>query len=129
MSTLAERIGQALARAKLAQVRAMGGTVSFSHRGAAAVTLYAEITESAHALELSRAGHSVTEERILRLVVPTDQPGFAAPTNGLEPVTPGDKVVHRGRTYFVCPPVRTEAYGQIYRLRCSERRRLASNVP
>jgi hypothetical protein len=129
MTTLADRIGQAIAHGELCRARTLGSTVSFAHRGAAPVTLRAELSRHLPALGLRREGHQETEERTLIARVATGQEGFAFPTGGVEPVTPGDTIVHRGRTYYVRAPIRTEAYGHVYVLRCVERRRLASGVP
>ena len=126
MTALGDRLGRILARAHLARARAFGVTVQLSHRGASAVTLYAELPDAAHALAAAHGGPHLTEERILRLDVPTGQTGFACPTGGAEPVTPGDTVVHRGRTYYVREALRIRAFGHVYTLHCVERKRLAS---
>jgi hypothetical protein len=128
MATLAQRIGQALARGKLAQARALGTTVLFCHRGGSAVTLYAEIPSTPSGADVDREGHVSTEERALRVRLPTGQPGFAAPIGGSEPVTPGDTLVYLGRTYYVREPIRTEAFGYVYALHAAERRRLAAGA-
>jgi hypothetical protein len=128
MTALTDRLGRILARAHLARARAFGTTVLFSRRGASPVTLYAEIPDAAQALSAAHGGLHLTEERILRLDVPTGQTGFAYPTGGAEPVTPGDAAVHRGRTYYVREALRIRAFGHVYTLHCVERKRLASGA-
>jgi hypothetical protein len=128
MTALADRLGRILARAHLARARAFGTTVLFSHRGGSPVTLYAELPDDARALDAAHGGEHLTEERVLRLDVPTGQAGFAYPTGGAEPVTPGDTVVHRGRTYYVREALRIRAFGHVYTLHGVERKRLASGT-
>jgi hypothetical protein len=128
MSALTDRLGRLLARAHLARARALGTTVRFSHRGAAAVTLYAELPADGVARELAREGPHQAEERRLCLDLPTGQEGFAHPEGEEEPVAPGDTVVHAGRTYFVRASPRLKAFGHVYTLHCVERKRLASGA-
>ncbi|MCK6470418.1 MAG: hypothetical protein L6R28_01620 [Planctomycetes bacterium] len=121
-----DSIGTALARARAALLKSLGVTVTFSHRGAAGVALRAgivsESTEGA-----ASPGH-FAEERVLELLVPAGQAGFAAPTGDAEPVVPGDSVQYRARTYHVAAPIAKDRYGRLYRLRCVERKRLGGGL-
>lgn len=119
------RIGAAQAAGVLAEAKAIGVTITISHRGAVAVTLYALIAKNEIG-KVEDAG-AVIETRVLQLIVPV-QTGFATPSGEAEPVTPGDVVSYLSREYLVTDPVDADAEQCVYRLRCIEAKALNAGV-
>jgi hypothetical protein len=118
-------LGVTRAAIKLTLAQSLGTTVTLSHRGAAAATLYVRVLRETN--ERASENGIETELRVLTLEVPT-QSGFARTATEAEPVTPGDLVTYLARAYLVLAPVEKDAGGFVYTLRCVERKRLAAGV-
>ena len=121
------QIGSARARAKLAVAKAKGVSVQFSHRGAAAVSLYVNV-KGQKTLKQREAGIGIEAElRVLVLEIPV-QDNFAVSGNDVEPITPHDQITYLSRKYFVMEPIDKDDAGYVYTVSLAERKRLGSGV-
>jgi len=106
-------------------LKAFGVQVQFSHRGAAAVTLWADPGDQQFDTDSPTRG-VVNEIREIVFTIPL-QTNFAAATAEAEPVSPGDKITYLSREWFV-QTIERDAVGAVYTLRCEQRKRLSSGV-
>lgn len=120
-----EDIRSAAAQVALDILKTFGVQVTFSHRGAAAVTIWVDAGDQNFAAESESRG-IVDEIREIVFTVPL-QTGFAAATAEAEPVSPGDKITYLSRDWFV-QTIERDAVGAVYTLRCTQRKRLSSGV-
>lgn len=116
-----ERIGAGIARGKLALARRMRTSMSLSHRGAGANTIY--FNSLGESIGTVQHGGTLEEGRIWWIEVPV-QANFAAASTEAEPVTPGDKATILGREYAVLDPIEKDWTGYIYKLKLFEEKTL-----
>lgn len=124
MSAYAQ-LATAGATKSLALAKAVGLTVTLAHRGATAVSLYAE--KEGEDIQIISDGPMKIEQRVLRLKIPV-QSGLVAPTAEAEPITPGDVIAYLGRSYSVLDPVGKVDGGYVYQVRAVEQKRLSQGV-
>ena len=120
MSAHAQR-GAGLAAGRLAKAKALGETISFSHVGGSANTLYIEILRPAHTVELLKDGVVAGVAQGMEFLIPV-QTNFAYPSGDTEPIRPGDKCSYRSRDHFVVECAASEDYGYTYRVKAVERK-------
>lgn len=118
-----ERLSKARGDVALALARRLGVTISLSHRGARAATLYARVLEQS--LLRRDQGSIVTELRAVTFELAV-QEGFPHAQRSVEPITVGDAITYRERAHEVIAPVRKDRGGWIYKVRAIEHKRLAS---
>jgi len=124
--SLYDQIGTAKAAAAKAVADALGETISFSHRGAAAVTLSAQV--GPEKIDSVEEGGILTQTRIRTFRVPV-QTNFSVTTDDTEPVAPGDTLTWDSKVYSVMSDgIVKERGDRIYVLTCIQRKRLASGV-
>jgi hypothetical protein len=118
-------IGESIGRSKLGIAKALGVQMNFSHRGAAAQTLWVRILKTYTTVDES--GGSQTEVRVIVVEIPV-QDGFARATSEAEPLSPGDTLSWIGRTWFCTDRIDKQPAGYFYTAHFAERKRLASGV-
>lgn len=118
-------IGQADADAILAEAKAMGETISFSHRGAGASTLYALVL--GESLNLDRAGGMLVQERQREFIIPV-QTGFAVSADDTEPICAGDTITWKSKVYSVVDPIVKLDGERVYRVTTVQQKTLGMGV-
>jgi hypothetical protein len=118
-------ISRVVSEARYGAARAVGVPVSFSHRGAAAHTIYCQPGPAG--IEPNMRNGVVTEVRTQEFIVPC-QRHFRRSTTDTEPVTPGDTLTWQGKVYSVSQNVRMDPFKAVYHLETSEFKRLAEGV-
>ncbi len=121
-----ENIGLAESAAVLAEAKAIGKTLTLTHRATSAATLYFLPIEQSIGKELRRG--RLVETGTLDAVIPV-QSGFAVMTTNARPITEGDLCeypVSSGRYFFVKSEedVKQEAHGYVYRVKFTEKKSL-----
>jgi hypothetical protein len=101
MSTVRENIGRSIAVALLAKARALGDSISLSHRGATAITLFVSVKKEPTSASYVDAGGIESEQRECELDIPTGQTSFAYSTTEAEPLECGDIFTWRGRAWSI----------------------------
>jgi hypothetical protein len=119
MSTVRENIGRSIAVALLAKARAMGDTISLSHRGAAGITLYVSVRKEPTQQRIYEAGGIEAEERECELDIPTGQTSFAYSTSLADPVEVTDVFTWRGRSWSI-QSAQSMQYGFLWRVKAVE---------
>jgi hypothetical protein len=118
-----ERIAKARGEVAFALARRLGVVISFSHRGAAAQSLFARVL--VQALLRQDQGQIVTELRTATFEIPVQQ-GFPRACGNREPVTAADSISWRDRAYDVVEPIRKDPGGYVYQVKAVARKRYVS---
>lgn len=117
-------ISRACSQAKYAAARSVGVPVAFSHRGAAAVTVYCQPGPAG--IETDTSTGVLTEHRMQEFMVPV-QKNFARSTTETEPITAGDQLEWQGKGYSV-KQATMDSYKSAYTLTTVEHKRLGAGV-
>lgn len=125
MSTF-DTLGDIEAKVELVLARQLGVQALFTHRENTEIDLWVRIKERDNGL--TREGGIDAEERMVRLIVATGQPGFTPASGEIEPVTAGDTFTYQSRVFHVLNPIASNRYGTVYTLRCVERKALDVGV-
>ena len=103
---------------------ALGESGTFSHRGAAAVTLKFNLLDER--IATVEQNGILSELRVMGTEIPA-QTGFVAATGEAEPVTPGDILTYLGREWAALDPIIRDPVANVYTVRFSERKPIAQS--
>ncbi len=114
-------LGAAEALAELAVARATGVSISLSHEGGSAVSLYASVLSDYNRVEDKFDHRRQVEAGELTLLIPV-QTGLSVQSGVNKPIVQGDVVVYNSRRYVVHGDVDVQSNGYVFIVRSREDR-------